>query len=355
MKGIIYLLNTYIFLIIALPQANAGGCCYEERKDIEKTFTVNKDVLLELTNKYGNVNIDTWDRNTINVLAEIIVNGKKEDDVKELLNRIDVRMEQGSNFVEIETIIEETQKKGWGWNWGNSNDLSYNIHYTVQMPKSGNVDIYNKYGNIDLDALNGYADIELKYGDLDTKDIGKDLELDLGYGNAEIGKVQNVDMYVKYSKIEIDACKQFDLESKYSSYNIGSVDLLDIDYCKYDKYKIKSVGILESDNKYTTFNIKYLAKSLDIESGYGKITIDEVSPNFKLIEIDSSYTPISLDIDDEAGAKVNIETVYGSIDFFESKSVSFKKEDHSKYLNGTLGNGRGEIIIESRYGSINIQ
>lgn len=356
MKVITYILNISLLLLVVQHQSLAkGGCNYEERKEINKIFSVSPDVLMEITNKYGNVNIETWNRKNVEVQVEIIVCGKKKDKVSDLLNRIDIRMEQGSNYIETETIIEEAQSKGWGWYKGSYEDASYNINYRVSMPATGNIDIYNKYGNIDVAEIKGYADIELKYGDLVTEDIGKDIELDLGYGNADIGKVQNADMFVKYSKINIDACNQFDLDSKYSSYNIGKVDLLDIDYCKYDKYKIKQIDILNSENKYTTFDIKMLNKELKIDCSYGKINVDDVSPDFKHIVIDCSYTPVSIDIDDRSGAEVYIDTRYGSIDTYESKNVNYLNEDHSKLMEGILGNGEGKIVIEGSYGSIEIE
>jgi len=356
MKVIKYIFNITLLFFAVEQQAFArGGCNYEERKEINKTFSVSPDVLMEITNKYGNVNIETWNKKSIDINVEVIVCGKKQDKVNDLLRRIDIRMEQGSNYIETETIIESAQTKGWGWYKGNYEDASYTINYFVSMPITGNVDIYNKYGNIDLETLEGYADIELKYGNLETDDIGKDVELDLGYGNADIGQVQNVDMNIKYSKIEIEACKQFDLESKYSSYKIGEVELLDIDYCKYDKYKIDKVGTLDSENKYTTFNIKELTNQLEVDCSYGKINVDNVSADFDLIKIDCSYTPISIDINNQSGAQVYVDNTYGSIDFYDSNNVSYTKENHTKMLEGTLGNGAGKIVIESNYGSVDIE
>lgn len=353
----IYTLITVCYLSLMVTEVWAKNKM-EDKKVIEKSFNVPSDVLLDLSNKYGDVKINTWNSNKINVRAEITVSAGSQELLDETMNRISIDFEQGSNYLEVKTLIAERQDQNWGWNWGNKkNSYCYNVHYTIDMPMDGSVDIYNKYGDIDLDEINGGVDIELKYGDLETKDINNNLELDLGYGNADIGNIQNVDMNIKYSNIEVITCDQFELESKYSSYEIESVEVLDIYDSKYDKYRIDEIGKLESDNKYTSFNIKRLNDELDIDCSYGNLRIAEVGNNFTVINIDCAYTPIEIDINERSGAKVKVENSYGSIDYPEAGSgqLDYIKDGNEKTLNGTIGNGLGVITIYSKYGSIDIE
>ena len=54
-------------------------------KSIHKTFEVSDRLDLEITNKYGNVIIDTWPRNEVSLKIEILAFGK--DDASHRMNR----------------------------------------------------------------------------------------------------------------------------------------------------------------------------------------------------------------------------------------------------------------------------
>ena len=45
---------------------------HEKSKTVKKEFSVNSDAKLSVSNKYGNLNITTWDKNTIDIQVVII-------------------------------------------------------------------------------------------------------------------------------------------------------------------------------------------------------------------------------------------------------------------------------------------
>ena len=48
------------------------------RREVKKTFSVNPDALLEVNNSFGDLNITTWNNNTIDITVEIIVEGRSK-------------------------------------------------------------------------------------------------------------------------------------------------------------------------------------------------------------------------------------------------------------------------------------
>ena len=83
--------NTYKFLILfmLLPfaiSASVKDGKYTKNKVIKKEFTVLKDATLNVTNKYGNIDIITWNENTIRIEVSITTNGDDEEKVKDKLD-----------------------------------------------------------------------------------------------------------------------------------------------------------------------------------------------------------------------------------------------------------------------------
>lgn len=63
---------------------------YTKEKTIKKEFTVNKDALLKINNKYGNLHITSWDQSRTVIEVHITTNGNDESKVTQRLSEIDV-------------------------------------------------------------------------------------------------------------------------------------------------------------------------------------------------------------------------------------------------------------------------
>ena len=144
-----------ILLVLLLPifgfTADNPKEKYEKSTTIKKEFKVNADALLKIKNKYGNVDIISWDKNTISIEVVITVNGSDENDVEKRLKDIYVEFDATSSEVSAKTIIEKSSSN-WSW-WGRNKRLNYKINYTVKMPITNNLDLEKTFGNPFLNSL----------------------------------------------------------------------------------------------------------------------------------------------------------------------------------------------------------
>ncbi len=352
------ILNISLLMLCTFFSVFATAKGMEEfTKTLEERFNVRNDVTFDIESKYGDVHINTWDKNEVFVEVEITVKAKNEDEAEDIFNRIDINFDDDPSEIRVETVYRSEEKKGWGGWTNNSCECSYTVDYEVYMPVDGSVDVELKYGNLNLDEINGEAAIELKYGNIWAKNINNDVELMLGYGDAEFDNVHDMEMEVKYSRIEIESSKHIELDSKYSNYKIGAVETIDIYSCKYDKYDIKEINEIEGEHSYTTFIIEKLNSSLEMDSRYGNIKVFEIHPNFQTIDIDGSYTPIKINMDREHQYEVEVEIDYGHVDFWDSDNIEYIEESTSEYLKGVYGSGQnpGFIQVSSRYGNVSLR
>ena len=99
---------------------------HEKSKTINRTFAVTKNATLYLNNKYGNINVTTWNKNSVEINIKITVKGSDLDNVEQKLKSIDVNFEATENLVEARTIFEEI-KSNWSF-WKSNNKFGSFIY-----------------------------------------------------------------------------------------------------------------------------------------------------------------------------------------------------------------------------------
>lgn len=103
---------TFLFLLIPfLISANNDGKIEEKSKKIYKKYQVNADAKVAIDNRYGDINITTWNYNRVEIEVLITVKGDDLDRIEERLESIDVIFDASSSFVSAKTIFEKEKKR----------------------------------------------------------------------------------------------------------------------------------------------------------------------------------------------------------------------------------------------------
>ena len=282
----------------------------ELSKSYTKTFPANDQSVLDLSNRYGKIDIQTWSSPSVKIDVKVIVKANNKSNAQDKLDEIQVSMSTSGNSIVAVTNITSSNTSWWeGW-WSDNSRASMEINYTVFMPSNLKSIIENKYGNIYLADLIGKTSINLKYGNLEARDIKNDLLIDLSYGNATVGSVlnlkgnlsysdyrgtaaTNVILTTKYSKVYLDGAKSYVGSSKYDDIKLGKIETLTFTGA-YDDIEIDQLGSGTFDNKYCGTEINSLSHSLTADIKYGSIKIDNLKTSFKNITISTSYAPVKI-------------------------------------------------------------
>jgi len=122
----------------------------------EREFEVNPDATLKINNKYGSVHTTTWEKNivTIKVIVSLDVDSKEKAD--RILKHIDIVFNASKQEVNVITEIQGQFPKKM--------NKKLQIDYTIMLPKTNNLSIKNKFGDIYVNELEGKADLKMSYG-----------------------------------------------------------------------------------------------------------------------------------------------------------------------------------------------
>lgn len=322
----------------------------EFTKEIEKEFKVDSDALLKVKNKYGTIICKNWDQNKVSIKVEIKVEASSEKKAQKMFENIDINISGSKNLIEAITEYD-------GGSIFKSSHIQ--INYYINMPKTLNVDIYQKYGSLYIEDVSGVAKLGIKYGSLQAATLSNSKnEIYSAYSNASVDDFNSGIIDIQYSELSIDECKKILFSSKYSAVEIDEAEVIDMTSA-YDDITIDQVVSITNISKFSNFSIDDLVSSLDFKLNYGNLEVDNVSPDFKKITIENNYAGAEFGISSDASYNLDADVKYGSIDYPESKSnINIKKHSHTqKSYIGTVGkdtNPTSTVIVRSKNCNTNL-
>lgn len=353
MKNTAKLLLLFLMIPLAIFATEKKGK-YTKNKTISKEFKVTKDATLNVSNKYGNIDIVTWNENKIEVVVKITTNGDDEDKVKKRLEEITVEFDSNSTYVSAKTMIEKSSAS-WSW-WGNKNNVTMEIHYQIKMPLTNNVNLTNNYGGINLNKLEGKATINCDYGKINIGELlnaSNSIHMDYT-NNSTISYMKSGTVKADYSTLRIDKSDNIDLKADYSHLTFGTINRLNYS-CDYGSLKIENTKNISGTSDYMNLTIEKLLGSGAFNLDYGSLKIDALGENLKQLKIESSYTNIKLGT--HPNASFDIMATLSYCGFKYGKGFTFNKQvekSTSKYYEGYYNspNSGNQITIKSSYGSV---
>src|SRR5690606_33892413 len=212
---------------------------HTKEKKIERSFDVNKSALLKIENRFGNVDITTWNQNKIEITVIVTTNGNNEQEVQRRLDEITVEFSGTKTEVTALTKIGSS-RSSWSIFGNRSGNVNMKINYSVKMPAANSLDLRNDYGAINLNKITSDTKITCNYGTFILGELmGSSNILNFDYStSATIGKVKNININADYSEFVI---------------NEG------------DNVSFKG--------NYTRSEFKEIKSSLEFEGSYGRLTV----------------------------------------------------------------------------------
>jgi len=350
--------KTGLLLFVSIFIVSITLSAEEVTKEFHKEFTAGARTL-EISNKYGDVVIQSWDKDQVVIDVLVTVELPNREKAERLISYIDVQFSEGTNTMSAKTVINDKFNfTGWG------DSRKFSIDYTVKMPVGTDLTLVNKYGNTDIDELHGLMSLDIKYGNLNagklTRGNVKPLSrLNLAYGKGSIDEAGWFDLTIRYTgSMEIGKSQALLIDSKYSKLIIGETSSI-VGESKYDNLRIESINNLVLDNGYTETNIGTLTKKLNYNGSYGSFSVDRIPAGFESIEVETHYMGVRLGIEENVSYKLDARVSYGGLKYNEDSFKTVRRiiENNSHEVSGIVGNeesSSSRVNITASYGSVKL-
>lgn len=343
----------FLLFFTVIPLILNGKSDFE--KKIEKEFKIASNGKTSINNRYGKVDLKTWDENKVKIKVTIQVEASNSSEAEKIFDRVKIIFNNSNDQVSALTEIESPSKSSW-WLITSTVKQNFSINYEVFIPENNSLSLVNKYGNIFVGDIQGQSEINLAYGTGKIQSLKGKSTIDLSYGGLDIQNVTSANISIKYSNLSILQIQSLNLESKYSNINIDRIGRM-ISESKYDNYKIQNSGSIQLISQYTTLKVEELSDEIKLDLKYGSAKIN-LTNSFQCVQINGSYADFKIGVGDQSNFKFDVESKYASVKYPSSLNLSTQIErDHQKTIRGIYGNkntATSTVNIHLNYGGISI-
>ena len=333
-------------------------------KSFTKSFSIDKNDKVNLSNKYGSITIKTWDKNEIKVDVDLKAYAKTENEAQKLLDDVSISANKTDDLVSYKTEMG-TRNGNWGSNVRNGKTIwrrEVKVNYIIYMPMVNALTATQQYGNIIMGDFSGPTSIKIQYGNLTAGNLtNTNNYLSIQYGKGDVKNMGGADIKHQYGNgLTIGTISNtLNLNAQYTSVKIAAVKgATTIKHQYGNGTTIGSVsGSLNVNTQYCTINIGTLRGNLISKAQYGKVIIDEIDAD-KNLDIDAQYTNVNLSFATNYNADFNISTSYGSFKYganITARRLGDDDKNYSsskKYTGQISKGGSNTITIKSQYSDI---
>lgn len=223
------------------------------QKEYTKSYPVGSN-MVSLQNKYGKMDIETWDKNEVQVEARISIGSQDREFAQKMLDRINVADENKEGAIRFRTTVENTSMDDWGNDAGSKmRTYEMRIDWVVHLPATATLYAENRFGPITIGDYKGVVELQCKYGTVTAGKLSNRKVISVEFGKADIKEMSDsTGLVFKYSKVEIG--------------KLSGIARAEFQYCSSIDLPVdNSLKEVEIKNNYTSL---YLLTSGDFSADY---------------------------------------------------------------------------------------
>ena len=361
----IYKNKTLFFVAFWLIACQFRAGAFEKVHNETRAFAINPGTEIQISNKYGNVHIINWDKDSVRFEISMVVNSSKQEKVEKTLASIAFEFTPTSRYIIAKTVFKNAQGSFLDEVNNLANTLftssnSVQIDYKVYMPPTCPLKIETKFGNIFMTDFDEKVSISLSNGDFKANEFSKDLDLKIDFGSVNLKKTGDCKITAGYARFEINQAGKMRLDCKSSTFDFEVIETLEIN-SRRDKINVEKVKSIRGELSFSELRIENISSAAIINSEYGEIDLRSVEKSFGQINLTAKYTDISLNFDKESSFNLLIgyskqTTLTNSLDFSNVKKEVIDEKIGLYQSSGIIGSGKSlpEVKINILSGQVSL-
>ena len=383
-------------ILIILFSFGSGATHAKELHPFSHNFVAEKEIrksdAIKLQNRYGDVKVEVWDKESIKVEVQITGETFDKTTLETFYQQIEADFLDLSNNASVAPPVSCTsnstvmlfglskQKLSLQMKDGKKYEIGdLRIDYTAYVPDNhrlyteikyhglnlkryhGEVTVVHYNGSVNIDELTGKSSISVKYGAANIKK-GKDLSMNIYDGSLMLEKAENINLVTKYSDVEIGAIRSASITSfddnieigtlstliynaKYTEFTCGNLESVTATLyegelvcgsvkqvnlnAKYAEIELAEVDLLLFGSAYDCdFSVEKVDKCTIGSSKYSDIEIGQLSGSLTIASYDDD---VSVDWVQPAVDRITISSKYGDFDLTMDKGFHHQVASNTQY------------------------
>jgi DUF4097 and DUF4098 domain-containing protein YvlB len=366
MKTLRFYFKLAFLLVMMLAVQVSYGQTFEKERSVNKSFKLSAETEIEIINKYGDIHIIPWEKDSVRFEIKLKVITNKETKLDKAFDYVDFDFKANKYYVIASTVFA-----GNGTFWADVSDVANNlfsagtkttIDYTVYLPAKSTLKVDNKYGNIYTTDLSGTLNITLSNGDLKAHRFSGNTTLNTEYGNIDVQIIDNGNLTISYGELQMESSTNLTLTSRSSDLTIDEVTQLNLD-SKRDKLNLGDIGTIIGQTYFSTLKVDELVTKIDLTSKYGSTDLKKLSNKVKsfLLKSDDSDIKLNFALENKYSLDMTVDEktqVYYSANITNINTTNLGGEDKLISVKSTIGGGTQAPLIlklDVRAGTVSLK
>ena len=347
-----------------------AGTCQEFSKVIKKEFAISQEGTLALSNKYGPVKVEGWDRQRVKLEVNIRVRASGEASAQRVFHRIQIAFSESRDYVSAETEVARPQKEWWFWG---EEEADYSISYTAYVPYRCRLVVENKHGDVSVEEMAGPVELKVRYGNLQVGELSQDADIRLEHGTGAIERAGRLKATLLQARLRVEEVRLAEIDSRYSRIWIEKAGEV-LSRSRYDTYELEQAGRFVNTGEFDNIEIETadeisvnstlsnlyverVNKSLQLQVDSSSVKIISIGRHFNAVDITGSFTDFRLGVEDGTAFQMDAIADFAGIRYPRALNVTYEREAGTNHeIRGHVGASKAPRVIRARvnYGALRV-
>ena len=299
--SLILLITCFAFTVPALAHEDP---LVEKKKQYSKSYALSASDLVSLSNQFGQMKINTWNKNEVKVDVTITAEAGNDERAQKILDNINISDGKNSNGVYFKTTMGNDNNRS---RVEKNEKTSFRVDYEVFLPSGNPISATNQFGATSIGDHTGEATIISKFGSIKAGKLSNVKKVEIEFGSMILESMNNGKLVVKFSSVDVQNTS-------------GSLDVV-------------------------------------IEHSSAKLKLDN---NVKDLKVKNSFSPLILDVPTNFNASFDIHTSFAKLKNSTGFAINKEGDERDRGpkfdfdYSGKAGNGATPVKVRTEFGDVTI-
>lgn len=350
--GVFLLVVPVLLVGCGFGMGDCGGCF---RSKSQRTIDVSRPLMahktLAVATPSGDIRIQGGQAEECKVKAIITVQAESQALADQIVQEVNIELVEKNGGLSVEWRQPQRPEK-----------FSVAVDYDITVPRQTATQATSQYGDITLESLDGKQVAKTNSGDISADHLQGPVDLCTAYGDVSCSHVGSGPGNFKSSSGDISlkestfaSCraetgygdiKADKLEGPSFLFNTSSGDVV------VNELKSETAELQTSYGDIEGRQLRLNRLSARTSSGDVQINASDSTPELNA-ELVSSYGDVDLSAPSGYTGQVEMATLYGSIN--TGRPITVCGDTGKKHLTGTVGQGKGRLILKTSSGDVQLR
>ncbi len=338
----------------------ATGCDFQmgnwSQARYERTITTQRPLpagsTLDVETSSGSIAVTGADVTDCDIVATVTAQAPTEEEAQELAEQVTIEAEPVGRTLKVRADKPRT-----------GNNRSISVSYRIVVPRQTSIECVSSYGNLELADIEGTVSGRTSSGSVSIENIRGSVDLTSSYGSVTCERFSEGDPTLKTSSGKIAIADatfgRCDAVTSYGSVtgqslqgetihlgsSSGSIELAEASAATMDLST--SYGRVDA-RQITVSDLRATSSSGSLE-----IVCEEACPPDLTAHVKSSYGSVTFTAPSAFAGRVRLATDYGSVR--TDRPITISGEIGKKKIEGAIGEGQGNLHLETGSGSVTLR